>query len=313
MSADLSAAERDVYRLAIDASPCATLVTDAAGTITLANHEAGRLFGCDLGAIVGRPIGTLLPPDGRPLGLAFDTAPTLRRDVRARRPDGTLFPVELGLNPVRTGHGLYVVCALVDLTERKAVEERLAQQSAMLEEANAKLTELATTDHLTSLWNRRAFLEQLDIQLEQSVRSARPMSVLILDVDDFKPYNDRYGHLAGDEILRGAARVLRDRARRSDFIARIGGEEFGVILHEADRTGAVKLAEHLRAAVESQQWPRRRITISVGAATVQFPSAVPRPESPPRSQVLSLADQALYYSKEQGRNRVTHVEDLAAA
>jgi diguanylate cyclase (GGDEF)-like protein/PAS domain S-box-containing protein len=305
MSADLGRVEQDLYRVAIDASPCATLVADAAGTIALANREAERLFRCQPGSIVGRPIGTLLPEEVRPFGP--------RRDLEARRGDGTVFPVEVGLSPIETAQGRFLVWAVVDLTERKRVEDRLFQQTAALEAANARLTELATTDSLTSLWNRRAFLEQLDIQLEQSVRTARPMSVLILDVDDFKPYNDRYGHLAGDEILQGAARLLRERARRSDFLARIGGEEFGVILHGADRGGAVRLAEHLRVAVEATQWPRRRITVSVGAATVQFPSAVPRPESPARSQVLSLADQALYYSKETGRNRVTHVADLIAA
>jgi diguanylate cyclase (GGDEF)-like protein/PAS domain S-box-containing protein len=309
MDSDLGRVEQDIYRVAVDASPCATLVADASGNIALANREAERLFGYRPGTIVGRPIESLLPQDlgsgRRRLGLP--------EDCEARRNDGTMFSVEVGMNPVRTPQGLFLVCAVVDLTERNRVEELLFQQAAALAAANARLTELATTDSLTHLWNRRAFLEQLDIQLEQSVRSARPMSVLILDVDHFKPYNDQYGHLAGDEILQGAARLLRERARRSDFLARIGGEEFGVILHEADRNGAVKLAEHLRKAVEAAQWPRRRITVSVGAATVQFPSAVPRPASPPRSQVLSLADQALYYSKEQGRNRVTHVADLTVA
>ncbi len=313
MTAELGRIDEDLYRVAVDASPCATLVADASGTVTLANREAERLFACQPGMIVGRPIESLLPPDpaaqpaagpvGRPLGRPGDGV--------ARRGDGTVFPVEVGVNPIRTGRGLCLVYAVLDLTERKRVEERLSQQAAALEAANARLTELATTDSLTALWNRRAFLEQLDIQLEQSVRTARPMSVLILDVDDFKPYNDQYGHLAGDEILRAAARLMRERARRSDFIARIGGEEFGVILHEADRQGAVRLAENLRTAVEAATWPRRRITVSVGAATVRFPGAVPRPPSPPRSQVLSLADRALYYSKEKGRNRVTHVEDLA--
>lgn len=321
MNAGTGTARQEIYRVAVEASPCATLVADAAGTITLANPEAERLFGFGPGELVGRGIEALLPddirdaheahrrrfaehPEGRPMGH--------RRDLRARRADGTVFPAEIGLKAVETAAGLHVVCTVVDLTERKRVEGRLSQQAAQLEEANERLRELATTDSLTTLWNRRAFLEQLDIRLEQSVRAARPMSVLILDVDHFKPYNDQYGHLAGDEVLQGAARVLRDRARRSDFLARIGGEEFGVILDEADRAGAVRAAEHLREAVEGTRWPRRPITVSIGAATVQFPQAVPRPDSPPRSQVLSLADQALYYSKERGRNRVTHIADLRA-
>jgi diguanylate cyclase (GGDEF)-like protein len=202
------------------------------------------------------------------------------------------------------------VCAVVDLTERKRIEQRLRDQATKLAEANRKLEELAHTDHLTSLWNRRAFLEQLDIRLEQAVRGARPVSVLILDVDHFKPYNDEYGHLEGDEVLRRAAALLRNRARRSDFLGRIGGEEFGAILDEADQGGAVRVAEHMRATVAGAEWPRRAITVSVGAATVQFSQAVPRPAAPSRSQVLSLADQALYYAKAHGRNRVAHVAEL---
>lgn len=319
MGSDDQKAESEIYRVAVEASPCATLITDAAGLITLANRAAGELWALDPRDMVGLPIEALLPeeirtrhathrrefgdhPTGRPMGQ--------RRDLSARRGDGTIFPVEVGLRAVHTPAGAFVVCAVVDLTERKDAEVRLQEQATALEQANQRLVELASTDSLTALWNRRSFLEQLDIRLEQAVRSARPMSVLILDVDEFKPYNDEFGHLAGDEILRQAARLLRQRARRSDFLARIGGEEFGVILHEADRPGAVKLAENLRTAVEAAAWPRRRITVSVGAATVRFPSAVPRPPSPPRSQVLSLADQALYFSKEAGRNRVTHVEDL---
>ena len=310
-----------VYRAALEASPSAILVTDSDGVITLANPQAERLFRCDPGTLRGRPIESLLPYESRAAHAAqrrrFTAQPEARpmghlRDLRARRADGTVFPVEVGLNPVQTEDGQYVVCAIANLTQRKAVEEQLRQQTALLEAANVRLTELATTDSLTSLWNRRTFLEQLDIRLELSVRHARPMSVLILDLDEFKPYNDTYGHLAGDEILRTAARLFRERTRRSDFLARIGGEEFGAILSEADHDGAVKLAENLRLAVQDAQWPRRRITVSVGAATVWFPTAVPRPRSPGRSEVLSLADQALYYSKRQGRNRVTHVEDLAA-
>lgn len=311
-----------VHRTAFEAAPCAILVANAEGVITLVNPEAERLFGWERGALLGRPIEALLPVEFGALHVAhrnrFAAAPGTRpmgrqRDLHARRADGTIFPVEVGLNPVQTAHGMHVVCSILDLTERAEAARQLSQEAERLQAANARLAELAGTDSLTSLWNRRKFLEQLDIQMELSVRRARPISVLILDVDEFKPYNDQYGHLAGDDILRSAAQLLRDRARRSDFLARIGGEEFGAILHDVDRGGAVQLAEHLRVAVEDAQWPRRRITVSVGAATIRFPSAVPRPAFPERSKVLSLADQALYYSKQHGRNRVTHVEDIAAS
>jgi diguanylate cyclase (GGDEF)-like protein/PAS domain S-box-containing protein len=321
MPAHLGSLDPDVYRVAIEASPTPTLVADADGAIILANAEVERLFGWEPGTLVGCSTDVLLPEELRAEHAAhrarYAVEPAARpmgrqRDLRARRRDGTEFPVEVGLSPVQTAGNLYVVCTIMDLTERSKIREDLSQQAALLKQANLKLTELATTDHLTTLWNRRAFLEQMDIELERTVRDARPMSVLILDVDNFKPYNDEFGHLAGDEVLRGMARVLKKHARRSDFLARIGGEEFGVLLHAADRDGAVRMAERFRVGIETTSWPRRRITMSIGAVTVAFPKPVPRPKTPERSQLLAAADRALYHSKEQGRNRVTHIQDLAA-
>jgi diguanylate cyclase (GGDEF)-like protein/PAS domain S-box-containing protein len=303
----------------MDSSPCATIVVDEEGSIVVANKEAARLFGYPPEELIGQSIEVLVPtqlrpdhaahraqfgaaPDGRPMGR--------RRDLMAQRRDGTVFPVEVGLNPVHTSQGRLVVSAIVDLSERKRAEERIAQQAELLELANAKLREMASTDSLTALWNRRTFLDQLDIQLQQTVRSGRPLSVLILDVDHFKPYNDQHGHLAGDDVLTAVARVLRASARRSDYVARIGGEEFGVLLPDTDSAGAVMLAERFRLAIESEQWPLRAITASIGAVTVHPDPAELRREAPGRSDVLAAADRALYESKENGRNRVTHAGTL---
>ena len=321
MTAHPGSLHPDVYRIALEASPSPTLVVDPEGVIILANRELERLFGWEPGALVGCSIDLLLPealrtehaahrarylaePTARPMGR--------KRDLQALHRDGTVFPVEVGLSPLQTPGGLHVACAIVDLTERRKVRDDLTQQASILQEANAKLTELASTDYLTALWNRRAFLEQLDIGLELAVRDARPISLLLIDVDHFKPYNDEFGHLAGDEVLGGTARLLRENARRSDFLARIGGEEFGVLLHAADEEGAKRQAERFRLGIETAPWPQRRITISIGAVTAIFAKAVPRPRIPARSLLLAEADRALYYSKEHGRNRVTHVHDLVA-
>ena len=313
-------ATSEVYRVAMESSPVATLVVDATGTLTMVNQETERIFGYREGELVGRSVEILVPEslraDHSAQRMEFSEDPSARpmgrsRDLMAQRRDGTVFPVEIGLNPIRTTDGLVIVGAIIDLSERKRAEQRIARQAEMLELANAKLSEMASTDSLTELWNRRAFLDQLDVQLEQTVRSARPMSVLILDVDHFKPYNDSYGHLAGDQVLRGIGDVLRTKARRSDYVARIGGEEFGMILPETDREGSVLLAERFRGAIETTRWPRRAITASIGATTVAFARTVPRPRSPGYSNVLSAADRALYYSKEHGRNCVTHAAALA--
>jgi diguanylate cyclase (GGDEF)-like protein/PAS domain S-box-containing protein len=314
----LAEAEREIFKAVVEAAPCAMIVTDRGGTIAMANREAERLFGHQQEALIGQSVEFLLPhgtrgrhatkrrsflrrPVARPMGS--------RRDLLARCRDGRVIPVEVGLSPLRANGSLYVISTIVDLTERKAAEERITRQAAALEEANRRLAELASTDSLTSLWNRRAFLDQLDIQLELAVRKARPLSVLMLDLDLFKSYNDRYGHLAGDEVLMRAARVLKLRARRSDFVARIGGEEFGIILPEADRGGATVLAEQFCCAIRASKWPRCAVTVSVGVATVAFESAVPRPQTPNRSELLAAADRALYRSKKRGRNCVSHVDD----
>jgi diguanylate cyclase (GGDEF)-like protein/PAS domain S-box-containing protein len=309
----------DIFRTAVEAAPCAMIVVSESGIITLVNRETERLFDHARDALIGRHIEVLVPDEARDRHAsnrgAFAAQPAARpmgggRDLLARRRDGTVIPVEIGLSPVASGGSLVVVCTIVDLSERKRAEERILEQAEALAEANKRLTELAATDSLTSLWNRRAFLDQLDIQLQQAVRSARPLSVLILDLDHFKDYNDTYGHLAGDEVLKLAARLLHDRSRRSDFVARIGGEELGIILPEADRDGSVVLGERFRVAIQSAQWPRRDITVSIGAATVAFRAAVPRPDAPDRTQLLAAADRALYRSKARGRNRVTHVDEV---
>ena len=311
--------DSQLFRMALDAAPCAMVVVDQSGAIKLINREAERLFGYRHDDLLDRPVELLVPttaqdshsrhresflmsPQPRPMGH--------RRDLNARRRDGSTFPVEVGLNPVPVDGGWLVVGAIVDLTDRQRAQQRMAEQSEQLVAQNEKLAELAVTDGLTGLRNRRAFIEQLLVQLELAVRHARSLSVLILDVDHFKAYNDEFGHLAGDDILMQIARILGGVARRSDFVARIGGEEFGIILPETDRDGATALGERFRAAVEESLWPNRVITASVGATTIDFTHPVPRPNAPGVSQILTEADLALYHSKETGRNRVTHAESL---
>jgi diguanylate cyclase (GGDEF)-like protein/PAS domain S-box-containing protein len=311
-----------IQQLALESSPCATVVVDAEGTIALANHETERLFGYPEGALRGQTVEILVPEQARSAHVQYRknfaesaTAYPMGklRDLMGQRRDGSLFAVEVGLVPFRTSEGAYVVAGIADLTTRREIERRVTQQAEMLEYANARLTELTLTDHLTKLHNRRAFLDQLEVQLEQAARTARSLSLLILDIDHFKEYNDQFGHLAGDDVLRGVADVLRARARRSDYAGRIGGEEFGVILPETDHDGALLSAERFRVAIEERSWPLREVTASVGATTVAFATARPRPQVPGYSPVIARADRALYHAKDTGRNRVAHADDIAPA
>ncbi len=185
----------------------------------------------------------------------------------------------------------------------EAAQIELKAKQAALEEANIRLDALATTDGLTGVKNRRAFGEKLAGEVLRSARYGAPLSLLLLDVDKFKQYNDSFGHPAGDEVLKTVARVLGEQARTTDFVARYGGEEFTLVLPNTGAEGSLVLAERLRVAIESTSWPNRAVTASFGAATWTS-------EINTDTALIDAADRALYTSKENGRNRVTHINCL---
>ena len=167
------------------------------------------------------------------------------------------------------------------------------------------LRSLSFLDGLTGIANRRRFDDTMAREWRRCARSHLPLSLIILDVDHFKAYNDQYGHQAGDECLRIVAEVLAERARRpSDLVARYGGEEFVCLLPETDGPGATRVAEGFRAAVAERRIPHAQspvapyVTISLGVATV-----IPSVESSP-DRLAEMADQLLYRAKRSGRNRV---------
>jgi diguanylate cyclase (GGDEF)-like protein/PAS domain S-box-containing protein len=181
--------------------------------------------------------------------------------------------------------------------------------------AQAALQELANHDGLTGIANRRAFDETLKLEWRRTMRDNQPLSLLMVDVDHFKHYNDNYGHLAGDECLKKVASAMSDEMHRaSDVVARYGGEEFAVILPNSALEGATVVAEKLRKAVEKQRIPfvnseLGHITVSIGIAAV-----TPSPAGD-SWQLISTADAALYRAKAAGRNRAValQVENLAPA
>jgi diguanylate cyclase (GGDEF)-like protein/PAS domain S-box-containing protein len=318
---DVTALRRDRARweAAVDAAPVSLVLTDGQGHILLVNRAVEDVFGYRRTDMIGRSIEILVPErlrtGHRELRSMFGRNPQARpmgrsRDLSAVRSDGTEFPVEIGLTPIKTPHETLVLAAIVDLTARHQTAEEAVRQAHALEEANAKLEEMASTDSLTRLWNRRVFLEQLGFQMQIALRTRRPLSLLLLDIDHFKRYNDSHGHLAGDAVLEQLAGILRGLARRSDYVARIGGEEFAVLLPETDSKGAVRLGERFRRGVEAAEWPIEPIKISAGATTVRFEPPETDVVGTWRSMMLSKADRALYHSKRHGRNRVTHVNDL---
>ncbi|MGH7613841.1 MAG: diguanylate cyclase [Gemmatimonadales bacterium] len=166
-----------------------------------------------------------------------------------------------------------------------------------LRRKNEELETLSVTDGLTGLHNRRRLMESLTDEVRRSQRLKHTFSVLMVDVDHFKKYNDTFGHLAGDGVLARVAALLREATREVDDVARYGGEEFLVMLPETGMTEALEIAERVRALVAAEVFPGRRITVSIGVS--EFPLYGNTPE-----QVITAADEALYEAKREGRDRV---------
>ncbi len=187
----------------------------------------------------------------------------------------------------------------------RALAMSLAAQAAIALE-NARLHGIvqrqAITDELTELANRRYFLQTLDTELRRAERFEEPLALVFADLDDFKHVNDRFGHHVGDEVLRAFADVVRKRVRAIDLAARLGGEEFAVLLLETDLRGAQALAESLRAAVAALEirivgGPPVRVTASFGIAAY--------PQTHNADELMTAADLALYRAKREGKNRVS--------
>lgn len=179
-------------------------------------------------------------------------------------------------------------------------------QDGILQE-NFRLTKLAYTDSLTELMNRRGFLTQLQQYQSFAARTQRPLSLLLLDVDYFKTFNDSYGHSAGDQALILIADLLKNNLRRSDLAGRYGGEEFVVCLLDSDQQGSLTVAESLRQAVDNYGWPIQDVTISIGVTTL-----IADQDSTYKTakELIDEADRALYHSKQLGRNCSTHHANL---
>jgi diguanylate cyclase (GGDEF)-like protein/PAS domain S-box-containing protein len=219
-----------------------------------------------------------------------------RRHLRSK--SGRVFPAEVRVTQIPGEHAVRAF-VVRDLTHQVAYENRMLQYQAELECANARLRQISITDPLTGLKNRALFDERMVEEYDRAIRYGRPLSLVLLDVDNFKQFNDTFGHLAGDETLRAVAARLTSTARSCDVAARYGGEEFALILPDADRDGAMVLTERCRRTVEAGPWSRRPLTVSAGVATLT-------PAHLNAWDLVEAADEALYQSKQRGRNCVTH-------
>jgi diguanylate cyclase (GGDEF)-like protein len=164
-----------------------------------------------------------------------------------------------------------------------------------------KVQELTITDSLTQVFSRRYFLERLDEEIRRSQNSKLVFSFLMADIDHFKEFNDRYGHLVGDAVLKEVTKTIKENIRQIDFIGRYGGEELSIVLPETDKQESMYVAERIRAAIESKLLvvydEGLRVTVSIGVSTYPHDASLAK-------ALIDKADQALYLAKQAGRNKV---------
>jgi two-component system, cell cycle response regulator len=192
------------------------------------------------------------------------------------------------------------VGALGYITDPTDLDLLLARAQTLLDFKNYLDTceEAALTDHLTGLANRRRFERQLEREITRTLRYTRPFCLLLLDIDHFKQVNDSYGHEAGDEAIRRIAKILQAGTRGIDTAARIGGEEFALLLTETELAAGLEVAERLRLAIKAEGIPVvGNVTASFGVAEFPLCASTGR-------ELLSVADTAMYEAKRQGRDRV---------
>lgn len=189
--------------------------------------------------------------------------------------------------------------------ESSALAERLKERNEELDEVRQRLTEQARIDELTGLYNRRALNERLESELKRCSRFGSPLAVIMLDVDYFKPYNDNYGHQAGDEVLTRLAKVLQGAANRAgDIVARYGGEEFMLVFPATDVMAARAVAVRIQQALERESIPHEYSGVSKWI-TVSQGLAYARPDERLSSrELIARVDEALYGAKAEGRNTI---------
>jgi diguanylate cyclase (GGDEF)-like protein len=242
------------------------------------------------------------------------TASNENRDLPAAFQAGAVDYLLKPLNPIELAARIRSTLRLKrEMDQRKQREAELLDMAHKLADANLELERLSSLDGLTGLTNRRRFDELYVHEWKRAIRVGSNLSAVLIDIDHFKAYNDRYGHPAGDECLRRVASALRETAARpGDSVARYGGEEFVAVLADTDPAGARALAERMRAAIEKLHLEHgasptaAHVTLSLGVATM-----TPDDASIP-SALLSAADEALYEAKKGGRNRAC-CRDLSAA
>ncbi len=293
--------ERDLSEL-IEIIPDAALVVNKDGKIVLVNRLATTLFGYEHADLHGAGLEILLPEDIRSHHqnhvahfFASERNRLMGRGFRflGVRKNGESFHVDIMLSHVRVKDKPYAIAFIRDATQFKLTEEKIRRE---LESERKQ----ALTDYLTGLANRRAFYQELDDDIAELRAGLHTFTVALIDLDDFKLVNDTFGHDEGDRALQAIANAIKDACRGSDFVARIGGDEFATIHPSASLADAEIILQRVRERVlhvtEQNGW---QVSLSIGICHCDVYS-----ENCTVDHILRLADQAMYIGKRQGKNRI---------
>lgn len=261
---------------------------------------------------------TLSVLEGMPLHLTRETMQNYARDPVIQ----LLKTEEVACVPLKAKDKVKGIILADNLITKKAITKddirmltMLANQAGLAIE-NSQLYENTVirshTDSLTNLWNHGYFQYLLQLEIEKAKATSIPLSLIALDIDDFKVYNDTLGHQAGDNILKELAQLLKNQSRKMDFVCRYGGEEFVIILPQTDKKEAFLIAERLRQDIEKHKFtqeeilPNKKLTVSVGLAS--FPQDAPNP-----SELIAYCDKTMYLAKHKGKNNTCYEIDSTPA
>lgn len=306
------AAYADLFDRLLD---CVILVDTTTFVILEVNPSCERILGVPSDKMVGRAVSNWVEKSAQD-----DFTKALRISVRRYHPrqfdctweleGGRKIIFEVSTCPLKLSDGtevLQIICK--DITSTREAEQKVQTLLREVQVANVKLEALAIKDEMTGIFNYRHFMKQLIAEHGRSLRTKAPYSIIFCDLDNFKKYNDTYGHLAGDAALRSFGEILMKASRSMDVPSRYGGEEFAIICPETTWEGAMILADRIRKTTERQAFENvpgkggGNLTVSVGVSS--YPTDGDNAE-----QILKAADEAAYHSKTHGKNQVTASHDL---